>query len=236
MAAHTDIIAQHPPVGHARMATRPLWQGGPVAVTIGPSSNPARHPLTAPRPNARVPALRTRTMSLADRQRQFDALARRYADDLFRFSLWLCGDRTLASDLVQETYMRAWKSLRHLKDADAAKSWLITILRREYARTFERKALPVDDVEGEDLPEKTDLAPEELAERDLLRQAIGALERKYREPLLLQVVLGLSIAEVASQLELTESAAMTRIYRAREKIKARLKPADDKDGHIHELA
>ena len=78
-------------------------------------------------------------MKDAERKRRFDALARQYAEDLFRFGVWMCGDHALANDLVQETFVRAWKALDSLKDAGAAKSWLITILRREYMRTFERK-------------------------------------------------------------------------------------------------
>lgn len=92
-----------------------------------------------------------------NRQRRFDALARKYADDLFRFGVWLCGDPTLANDLVQETFMRAWRALDSLKDGKAAKSWLITILRREYARTFERKVPPLTDIDDVVVPEEMEL-------------------------------------------------------------------------------
>lgn len=174
-------------------------------------------------------------MTDVNRQRRFDALARKYADDLFRFGVWLCGDRTLAHDLVQETFMRAWKALDSLKDVDAAKSWLITILRREYARTFERKVPPITDIDNVAVSEETELPPDDRAERDLLRRAMLELEAKYREPLILQTVVGLSIAEIATQLDLTESAVMTRVFRAREKLKARLQPVDGKRGNVHEL-
>ncbi|MEM1082306.1 MAG: sigma-70 family RNA polymerase sigma factor, partial [Pseudomonadota bacterium] len=87
-------------------------------------------------------------MNNAERQRRFDALARRYSDDLYRFAVWLCRDPTLANDLIQETYVRAWKALDKLQDPDKAKSWLITILRREFARTFERKVPPLTDIDG----------------------------------------------------------------------------------------
>lgn len=60
------------------------------------------------------------------------------------------------------------------------------------------------------------------------------LDANYREPLLLQVVMGLSIAEIAAQLELTGSATMTRVFRAREKLRARLRPAD-RDDNVHEI-
>ncbi|MDT8450265.1 MAG: sigma-70 family RNA polymerase sigma factor [Wenzhouxiangellaceae bacterium] len=173
-------------------------------------------------------------MKDAERKRRFDALARQYADDLFRFGVWLCGDHALANDLVQETFMRAWKALDSLKDAGAAKSWLITILRREYARTFERKVPPITDIDNVVVAEESELTPEDRTERDLLRKAMVELEEKYREPLILQTVMGLSIAEIATQLDLTESAVMTRVFRAREKLKDKLQPSE-RGGNVHEL-
>lgn len=169
------------------------------------------------------------------RQRRFDALVRRYSDDLFRFGVWLCGNHALAKDLVQETFLRAWKALDSLKDVNAAKSWLITILRREYARTFERKVPPLSDIEDVTVAEEAELSPDDRAERNLLRRAMLELELKYREPLVLQVIFGLSISEIAEQLELTDSAVMTRVFRAREKLKNRLQPKEKKGGNVHEL-
>lgn len=171
----------------------------------------------------------------AERKRRFDALAHQYADDLFRFGVWLCRDHALAADLVQETFVRAWKALDSLKDVDAAKSWLITILRREYARTFERKVPPITDIDSIVVAEEDELTPDDRAERDLLREAMLELELKYREPLILQTVMGMSIAEIATQLELTESAVMTRVFRAREKLRDRLQPRSNGSGNVHEL-
>lgn len=175
-------------------------------------------------------------MNHADRNRQFDALVRRYADDLYRFGVWLSGDPTLTRDLVQETFMRAWKALDKLKDGRAARSWLITILRREYARTFERKVPPLTDIDEVVVTEESELPPEDRAERALLRKAMLELDVCYREPLVLQVVMGFSIAEIAEQLDLTESAVMTRVFRAREKLKAKLQSGDARDGNVHELS
>lgn len=173
-------------------------------------------------------------MNDAERKRRFDALARQYADDLFRFGVWLCGDHALANDLVQETFVRAWKALDSLKDAGAAKSWLITILRREYARTFERKVPPITDIDNVVVAEESELMPEDRTERDMLRKAMLEMEDKYSEPLVLQAVMGLSIAEIAEQLELTESAVMTRVFRAREKLRTKLQPPARRR-NIHEL-
>ena len=89
--------------------------------------------------------------------------------------MWICGNDALAKDLVQETFLRAWRALHSLKDDKAAKSWLITILRREYARTFERKVPQFTDVEKVSIPDTDELTPEEKTERELLHKGMFSL-------------------------------------------------------------
>ncbi len=169
-----------------------------------------------------------------DRTSRFNELATAYSTDLYRYAMWICGNDALAKDLVQETFLRAWKALDSLKDIGAAKSWLITILRREYARTFERKVPKFSDVETVVVPDDEELEPDERAERVLLRKGIMKLDSKYREPLLLQVVFGHSCAEISEQLGISKSAVMTQLFRAREKLKILLQK-DGVTGNVHEL-
>ena len=84
-------------------------------------------------------------------------------------------------------YQTTAQALDKLQDRRAAKSWLITILRREYARTFERKVPKFTDVDSVVVPEESELEPDDRAELDLLRRGILKLAPKYREPLLMQV-------------------------------------------------
>jgi len=168
------------------------------------------------------------------RRAKFNGLADAYGADLYRYAMWICGNDALAKDLVQETYLRAWKALDSLKDDGAAKSWLITILRREYARTFERKVPKFTDVDTVEVPEDTELEPEDRVEIQLLRRNIRKLPPKYREPLLLQVVMGYSCEEIAHQLRISKSAVMTQLFRAREQLRNRLQK-DGTTGIVHEL-
>jgi RNA polymerase sigma-70 factor (ECF subfamily) len=170
----------------------------------------------------------------AGRQARFNALAQTYGTDLYRYAMWICGNDALAKDLVQETFLRAWKALDKLKDSKAVKSWLITILRREYARTFERKVPKFTDVDKVVVPESSELEPEERTEVRLLRQSIMELAPKYREPLLMQVVLGYSCEEIAVTLDISKSAVMTQLFRAREQLKVKLRK-DGVTGNVHEL-
>src|SRR5258708_12844591 len=61
--------------------------------------------------------------------------------DLLRFAHWLARDRAIAEDIVQEALLRAWRSRDALKDPSAARPWLLTIVRPEHARLYERHPL-----------------------------------------------------------------------------------------------
>lgn len=161
-------------------------------------------------------------MTQAARQKRFEQLVAAYVDDLYRFGVWLTRDAAVAQDLVQETLLRAWRSLDSLREAKAVKSWLFTTLRRENARRFERKQLPLVDIDDHQPAAGAEREPDSELFDDELRAAIAALPDKYREPLVLQALFGCSIAEIAEQLGLSESATMTRVFRARKQLKQRL--------------
>ena len=81
------------------------------------------------------------------RDARFEQLVNAYSGWLYRYAYWLTSDRNAAEDLVQETFLRAWRFLDSLQDEGSAKSWLTTILRRENARKYERKRLAMTEAE-----------------------------------------------------------------------------------------
>lgn len=152
----------------------------------------------------------------------FARLCEELRPDLYRFAFWLARDRQVAEDVVQESLLRAWRSRESLTDPRAAKPWLLTIVRREHARLYERKrfeTVQVDELVGSESPE---LAVTEAQEVLDVRRAILALEDDYREPLVLQVLMGHTTEEIAEQLGLTQGAVLTRLFRARQKLRKRL--------------
>lgn len=155
------------------------------------------------------------------RQHRFEALVNAFHTDLFRYATWLCRDRELAADLVQDTLLRAWKALDSLRDEAAAKGWLIVILRRELARHYERARPPGIELEKVLL---VDRGPglEDDAELAVVRRHISALEDEYREPLVMQVLLGFSVEEIAGVMDLKQATVLTRLFRARKKLSAAL--------------
>jgi RNA polymerase sigma-70 factor (ECF subfamily) len=172
---------------------------------------------------------------VSSKQRQFDALVRGLSGDLYRYGYWLCGEQALAHDLVQETFLRAWRSLDSLRDTASAKAWLITILRREHARLYERKTPQFADVDDVDVAdERESHTPEAAGEDGVIRAAIRRLDPKYREPLVMQVLGGFSCEEIARELDITPAAVMTQVFRARQKLKDMLS-GEDKEAKLHEL-
>jgi len=155
-----------------------------------------------------------------------ERLLETFRPDLVRFAFWLSRDRAVAEDIVQETMLRAWRARSELRDPAAARPWLLTIARREHARLHERRTLPTIDVE--ECIARQDIALA-FTDPDMeivdLRRAIFALPEEYREPLVLQVLGGFSSEEIATELGLTVPAVLTRLFRARNRLKDLYGPA-----------
>jgi len=151
----------------------------------------------------------------------FDSLAKQYWRDLYNYAYRLSGNRHTAEDLVQESLTRAWRSIDKLQNHKAAKGWLYTIVRRENARRFERYQPLQSDIPTEEIGAKRKTY-DTSTEAFVLRRAIRTLPADYREPLILQVIHGYSQQEIADRLGLTSAGVGTRLFRARQKLRAAL--------------
>ncbi len=153
------------------------------------------------------------------RRQRFDQIVGVFHQDMYRYAAWLCRDKAIAEDVVQEALLRAWKSLDALRDDAAAKPWLLTIVRRENARYFERKRIETVDIDNLTASQAALLSEQPDEELGDMREAIYSLEDDYREPLVLQVLMGFSTSEIAEQMGLKQGAVLTRLHRARTKLK-----------------
>lgn len=153
---------------------------------------------------------------------KFESMVRSFYKPLYRYAYWITKSKSVAEDLVQETFARAWKNLNQLNSAESIKPWLFTILNRENARRFQRKTLPMVELTEswtlEDIADKNN----EL-EKIPLQRAIGNLPNDYRQPLVLQVVAGMNTKEIAEVLSLKHNTVSTRLFRARAQLKKVLK-------------
>ena len=140
-------------------------------------------------------------------------IVRAMTPDVYRYAYWLCRDRSVAEDLTQETFLRAWASLASLRDPGAVKAWLLQIARNEYLRRLQRRRPEVDEsVALEDLSHAYEA--DYAGDMDV-RHALGTLPVSLREPLVLQVLGGYTGAEIGTMIGVSEDAALTRIARAK---------------------
>jgi len=162
---------------------------------------------------------------------QFEALVRACSSDLYRYAYWLCKQSSLAEDLVQEACLRAWKSLHTLQDVASARAWLMTIVRNEFYRHCRKNSRVLQEWdEGIEsqlsmLSYKSDQSIDLIA----LRQAIERLPDDHREALILQVDGGFTGDEIADITGVSRNTVMTRVFRARQKLRSLLDLQDIKE-------
>src|SRR5438552_8855344 len=101
---------------------------------------------------ATVLASQTAPVTADDRER-FQALAEEHLDSLFRVALRLTRNRTRAEDLLQETFLRAWRSFHTFKPGTNARAWLYKILMNAYIDGYRRATREPDIVDQEHVDE-----------------------------------------------------------------------------------
>jgi RNA polymerase sigma-70 factor (ECF subfamily) len=169
-------------------------------------------------PEDPVPLVDTPEPGVAAAPMMVERLFETLRPELLRFAWWLSRNRAVAEDVVQEALLRAWRSRDSLKDPAAARGWLLTIVRREHARLYERKRLEITDLDEVIAAEGPELAAES-DELVGLRLAITQLPDEYRVPLVMQVLGGFTTDEIAKELTLSTPAVLTRLFRARNRLR-----------------
>ena len=161
----------------------------------------------------------------------FDRLYRDHVDRMYRFAQRLCGSPEDAKDLVQETFLSAYRNMKDFRGESSVSTWLYTIAAHACQRMRrKRKGEPdyklsldalIPTSDG-DMPMQVpgdDLSPEERLQFKELRRsllaAVHKLPKKYRMVLVLRDMEGLSAREVGAVMGLTERAVKSRLHRAR---------------------
>ena len=138
---------------------------------------------------------------------------------LRRYARALVGDRTTADDLVQDTLERAWAKLHLYRRGTDLRAWLFTVMHNVHVNRIRatRAVEPLED----DMPElaQPQREPDALLVRDLDR-AIARLPADQRAVLLLVTLEEMSYEEIARTLGIPIGTVMSRLSRAREKLRA----------------
>jgi len=155
------------------------------------------------------------------------SLFREFADGVYTLGYRILGDRHLAEDAVQETFIKVMNSLHTYRGDGPLAGWLYRIGYREtIALARKRRDQPMDtELLSRELEPSLENVEKSVVERELsdrLDKAIAALTDPLRGAFVLRDIEGLSTAEVAEALEISESAVKMRLARAREALRVEL--------------
>lgn len=167
--------------------------------------------------------------------RWFEVFVRRYNARLFRTARAIVKDDALAEDVMQETYLRAFTHLHQFESRSTLATWLTRIAVNESIarrRKMHREPIAGHDAEaGADEPAGPSADPELALQRGemvgVLSALVDALPETLRVVFVLRAVEGMSVADVAAALDLTEENVKVRLFRARAALRAGLDDALD---------
>jgi RNA polymerase sigma factor (sigma-70 family) len=166
--------------------------------------------------------------SLGGSREAFGSVVERYQSLICGITYSATGDVGKSEELAQETFIRAWKGLRQLKDVERFRAWLCTIARNVVRTSIKRRRQDaIDTAKPLEAAEKIQSAEAGPAERAISKEqqdvVWGALERipeTYREPIVLFYRQKQSISQLATELGLSEDVARQRLSRGRKLLKA----------------
>lgn len=172
-------------------------------------------------------------LSIAGKQAAFAEIMRRHSPQVYRVARSCVGEADEALDLVQETFVAAHQALPRYDEKRSMRAWLSAIalnkcrdwLRKQKVRRFLSFAAPIG-AEAEAIADSQVALDDAAGERQELarvQRAIASLPASLREPLVLRTMEGLSQAETAAILAISEKAVETRLYRARAKLLEQLR-------------
>jgi RNA polymerase sigma factor (sigma-70 family) len=167
--------------------------------------------------------------SAAGDKEAFGLLIERYQTLVYALAYSATGSIEKSEELAQETFLRAWASLRQLREPARFRSWLCTIARNLAARAGRNKSHDVlagaGSLEDTGIPAR-EAGPAEASIRrerqEIVWSALRRIPLKYREPLVLFYSAGRSVREVADELELSEHVVRQRLYRGRQLLNAEI--------------
>ncbi len=164
--------------------------------------------------------------SANSRLAQITALFQANADAVFNVAYRIVWNRADAEDVVQSTFIQVYLKMDQLEDKSKARSWLLQIAYRQALNVLRRrKDQPTDPTDLPDRFTSHDSTAEPALRNDLrltIQTAIDSLPQNLRMAVVLRDVEGLPMREVASVLDIGQSAAKMRVARAREQLRTEL--------------
>jgi RNA polymerase sigma-70 factor (ECF subfamily) len=167
-----------------------------------------------------------------------------HIDSLYNFATYLQNDDEVAKDLLQETYMRAYRFINYYEKGTNAKAWLIRILKNTFINEYRKKSKQPIKVELEETYQQVDDSSDDEVQNVDLREevynnlvgdeitsAVNALPVDYRLIILLCDVEGFKYDEIAKIIDVPIGTVRSRLHRARNMLKDKLKDYAEKRGY-----
>ncbi len=144
------------------------------------------------------------------------------ADGVFRFAYFKLLDRDRAEEVTQEAFVRTWEYLRSGKTVDNQRAFVYRVANNIIVDQFRKKReLSLDALRDDGFDAGFEPLAGAALEMDAaaVRKVIDRLDPKYRDPILLRHVNGISVKEIAAILGVSENVASVRIHRGIEKLR-----------------
>jgi len=161
----------------------------------------------------------------------FDALVRATSAEIYTLAYRLTGDEEDARDVVQDAYLRAFRSIKRFRGEARFSTWMYRITANCAATYLAKRAKGRHDELSDEEPvadTRPDNDPEAVAEagalRDRVTAALAELPPRLRAVVVLRDIYDLPHEAIATELGITEAAAKVRLHRARRKLRERLFP------------
>lgn len=151
----------------------------------------------------------------------FALIVERHKAQLAAAAYRLCCDAELTKDLVQDTFVEAFRQLKRLREPEKLRSWLFGILRNKHLQHLSRGEPPSvswEEIEGEDCM-VTSVETEQVEAEGHVMLALRQLPTEYREVLVAKYVEDLSYEEIARTLRMTVNNVRVRCCRAKERLR-----------------
>jgi RNA polymerase sigma-70 factor (ECF subfamily) len=161
----------------------------------------------------------------------FEALVERYSSEIYAYLWRLLRDPELASDVLQDTFLRAWRAFPRLRHHDHLRAWLYTIATNRARSVHRARARRESGYArlNDELPDPRASVAGQAADRDLRRQVLAAVDRlpaKQRQALVLRRYQELGYDEIAAIMGGSMEAARTNVHLAQERLRRWLSEGD----------
>ncbi len=181
----------------------------------------------------------------AERHRQFEQTMFPYSDMLYSYAYYLTSDADDAGDLLQETFLKAFRFLDKFEEGTNAKAWLYRIMRNTYINDYRRRKRQPDIVTYDEQISAYQLVPQDYKTTNDLREkieketlndeisnAISSLPEKFKSVIVLRDIEDLPYEEIAEALEIPIGTVRSRLHRARALLFAKLKEYAKGKGYV----